>query len=143
MGFFIGLIALFFFFFLVHLSILFCTYIQCAYIHSAIKKNEIMPFAATWVDLEIIAPSEVNRTKTDIIWYHSYVEYNFLKWFRYIIYDTEVDLQISKTNLWWLKEKHGVCRGKVGWGAGNKSGAWKEHTHTTMYKTDSQQGPTV
>ena len=34
---------------------------------SAIKKNEIMPFAATWVDLEIIAPSEVKQTKTDII----------------------------------------------------------------------------
>ena len=28
--------------------------------YSAIKKNEIMPSAATWLDLEIIILSEVN-----------------------------------------------------------------------------------
>ena len=25
----------------------------------------------------------------------------------------------------------------------DKSGAWDEHTHTTIYKVDNQQGPTV
>ena len=42
--------------------------------YSAIKNNEIMPFAATWMDLEIIILSEVNQTKTNIIWSHLYVE---------------------------------------------------------------------
>ena len=31
--------------------------------YSAFKKNEIMPFAATWMDPEMVILSEVNRTK--------------------------------------------------------------------------------
>ena len=30
------------------------------------KKNEIMPFTATWLDIEIIILSEVNQTKINI-----------------------------------------------------------------------------
>ena len=41
---------------------------------SAIKKNEIMPFSATWMDLEIIVLNEVRQRKTSTIWYHLYVE---------------------------------------------------------------------
>ena len=33
-----------------------------------------MPFAATWMDLEIIILSEVSQTKTNIICYHLYME---------------------------------------------------------------------
>ena len=43
--------------------------------YSDLKKNEIMPLAATWMDLEITILSEVSQTKTNIIWYHLYVEY--------------------------------------------------------------------
>ena len=34
--------------------------------YSAIKKKEIMPFAATWMDLEMIILSEVRQISYDI-----------------------------------------------------------------------------
>ena len=42
-------------------------YIYTMEYYSAIQKNEIMPFAATWMDLEIIILSEVSQTKTNMI----------------------------------------------------------------------------
>ena len=33
--------------------------------YSALKKNEIMPFSATWMDLEIITLSEVSEAVKD------------------------------------------------------------------------------
>ena len=69
--------------------------------YSAIEKDEIMLFAATWMDLEIMILSEVNQTEKDK--YHMILlicgifkknDTNEL------IYKTETDLQISKTNLW-------------------------------------------
>ena len=35
--------------------------------YSATKNNEIMPFAVTWMDLEIIIQSEVRKRKTNTI----------------------------------------------------------------------------
>ena len=40
-------------------------YIQTMEWYSAIKKNEIMPSTATWMDLEIIILSEVRKRKTN------------------------------------------------------------------------------
>ena len=55
---------------------------RCAiYIYNGIllshKKNEIMSFAATWMNIEMIILSEVSLRKINIIWYHSCVESNF------------------------------------------------------------------
>ena len=52
------------------------TYIQWK-VTQSLKKNEIMPFAATWMELETIILSEVSqKEKEKYIQYHLYVESN-------------------------------------------------------------------
>ena len=59
------------------LCVYICTYTYvCIYTHTMaydppIKKNEILPFTATWMDLEIIIVSEVSQTEKNK--YHLYV----------------------------------------------------------------------
>ena len=50
-----------------------------------------MPFVATWMNLEIIILSEVNQSKTNIIWYHLYVES-----IKQILRDIENKLMVTK-----------------------------------------------
>ena len=45
--------------------------------YSTIKKKKILPFAATWMDLEGIMLSEISeQRKTNTACYHLYVESN-------------------------------------------------------------------
>ena len=65
-------------------------YIYVMEYYSAISKNEIMPFAATWTDLEIIILNEISQAEKDI--YHLYVESKNINT-NGLIYKTEIDLQ--------------------------------------------------
>ena len=42
--------------------------------YSVIKKNEILPFAATWMDLQGIMLSETSQRNTNTVYCHLYVE---------------------------------------------------------------------
>ena len=42
-------------------------YIHTIEYYAAIKKNETMPFAATWMDLEILILSKVRQRKANIM----------------------------------------------------------------------------
>ena len=44
-----------------------CTHTYTMYIQFSHKKNEIMPFVATWMGLEIIILSEIRQRKTKTI----------------------------------------------------------------------------
>ena len=49
-------------------------YIYSMEYYLAVKKNEIILFTVTWIDLEIIILRKVSQKKTNIIWCHLYVE---------------------------------------------------------------------
>ena len=44
-----------------------CVYIYMAEYYSAIKKNEIKPFAARWMDLDTVILSEVSQRRRNSI----------------------------------------------------------------------------
>ena len=69
-------------------------YIYTMEYYSSIKKNEIMLFAATWMDLGIIILSEVSQSKANIMWDYLYVGSNKNDTKEHI-YKTETNSQIS------------------------------------------------
>ena len=54
----------------------------------AIKKSEIMPFAATWMDLEMIILSRVSQTKASITRYCLHAEFGKKKMIRMVEEET-------------------------------------------------------
>ena len=60
--------------------------------YSAIKKKEIMPFAATWMDLEIVILSKSDRERQ--ISYIAYMRHVEKKGTNELIYKTEIELQM-------------------------------------------------
>lgn len=58
------------------------TYMHTVEYYSAMKKNEIMLFAAIRMQLDIITLSKVSQTKTTTIWYHLCMESN-KKWYKW------------------------------------------------------------
>ena len=68
------------------------THIYIMEYYSAIKMNEIMPFAATWMNLEIIILSEVSQKERQIPYDITYM-WNMKYDINELIYETETDLQ--------------------------------------------------
>ena len=69
------------------------TYAHTMEYYSAIKKNEIMSFAATWMDLEIIILSEVSQTEKRQISYDITYMWNLRYDTSELIYKTGTDSQ--------------------------------------------------
>ena len=107
-------------------------YIYIMEYYSAIKKNKIMAFAATWIDLEIIMVSEVSLTDKDK--YHD------------ITYTQKVKKKKgggAQINLF-TKQKQRIYGYQQGREAErDRLGAWDWYVHTAIFKTQSQPGPTI
>ena len=62
--------------------------------YSAIKKNEIMPFAATWMDLEIVILRKVSSGRERQISYDIDDMWNLKSGTNELLYKTEIESQI-------------------------------------------------
>ena len=83
--------------------------------YSAIKKNEIMPFAATWMDLEMSTLSEEIQTEKD--------KYHMISLTCRIENMIQMDLFIKQKQTHRLrKQTYGYQRGKGG--GRDKLGVW-------------------
>ena len=85
-----------------------------------------MPFAATWIDREIIIVSEGSQRKMNITWYDLRVKSKIRH--KKLIYEIETDSQRKQT---------GGCQGG-GSGGRDKLGIWNY-----QIQTNKQQNPTI
>ena len=71
--------------------------------YSVIKKNEIRPFAATWMDLEIIILSEVSQTERQISYDITYM---------WNLKQKDINELIYKIRSPYLPPEKSVCRSR-------------------------------
>ena len=71
----------------------------------AINKNEIMPFATTGMNLEIILLNEERENK---IFYDIIYKWNLKRSTNELIYKIETKSQTKKTNVWFAKVWGGI-----------------------------------
>ena len=82
-------------------------------------KNEIMPFAVTWMNLEIIILSEVSQTEERQICGVTYMCH---------LKKNDTNELIHKSRLTDLENKLMVTRGR------DRLGVWDWHVHTSVFK---------
>ena len=99
----------------------------------AFKKSEILPFPATWMDLEIIILREVSQRETNIIWYACIRSLKI--WYKW----TYLQKRNRVTDL----ENELVVTSGEGLRVRDRLGLWDWHMHTAIFKIDNQQRPTV
>ena len=91
--------------------------------YTGITKNEIMSFAATWMDVEIIILSKVSQTDKDK--YHITYMQNLKKMIQINLFTKQEQTHRHR------KQTYSYQRGKV-WRR-DKLGIWKLHIHTAIY----------
>ena len=110
--------------------------------YSAIKKNEIIPFAATWMDPRDYHTKQIIKRKTNTIdfTYTWNLEYNTNE----LIYKTETDSQTQRIDLW-LPRRKGVAEGwsgSLGLGDANSYIEWVNNK-VLLYSTGNYTQYTV
>ena len=104
-------------------------YIYTKEYYSVTKKNKIILFTATWMELEIIILSEVSHKETNTIWYHLYVESKI--WHNELIYNTK------------NRHREQICGFQ---GVGEMKEGWTGSlglADENLYRMGKQQGPSV
>ena len=95
--------------------------------YSAIKKNEIMPLAGTWMHLEISRLSEISQRQ---------ISYDISCMWK--SNENKANKHIKTNRPTDRKQSYSYQRGKVV--GRDKLGVWDLHIHPTTCKIDNQQG---
>ena len=67
--------------------------------YSAIKRNETVPFAETWMDLETVTESKVKSEREKQISYINTYMWNLEKWYRSYLQSRNKDIENKLTDI--------------------------------------------